>query len=232
MNIFNRNSNNVIIVNGQIIGKGGTGKFQKYDERKSHDATNIQRIVVDSSFVDVDVLASETNKIDVHFYGKADVDGELNFEVQVSNDELKVMIKSCGSCYNAELKLDIILPMKMFKNISVHTMSADITLSDKISCDKLRLKSTSGDLETSATFRNANLSTMSGDIEITAHANEDIVIDASAVSGDICLMLGNISNMVISTRSISGNVRNTYKYSNGFFAEIDLSTTSGDIRIR
>ncbi len=231
MNIFN-NSNNVIIVNGQIIGKGGTGKFQKYDERKSFDVANIQRLTVDSSFVDVDILATESTKIDVHFFGKADVDGELKFDVQVSNGELKVMIKSYGSCYNAELKLDILLPLKMFKNISIQTMSADITLSDKVSCDKLKLKSTSGDLETSATFKVANLSTMSGDIDITARANEDIVIDASAVSGDICLMLSNISNMVISTHSVSGNVRNTYKYNKGFFAEIDLSTTSGDIRIR
>ena len=41
---------NVTIVNGRVISGGGTGKAQKFDERKAEDCNNIEKIAIDSMF--------------------------------------------------------------------------------------------------------------------------------------------------------------------------------------
>lgn len=224
--------NNVTIVNGRVISGGGTGKFQKFDERKVEDCSNIEKIAINSTFVDVNVSASNSSKVEAHFYGEANLDGDVNFDVRVINRELRVTLKFTGNCFNGNLKLDVTVPQKIFKVISAKSSLADITLNEGVSTDYLKVKTQSGDLETNATVNTVSISTMSGDVELCIDATQDINVEISTTSGDVSAEFNNIGHINLSTSSMSGDVRNRHKGSKGYTAYVDISTMSGDIRIR
>ena len=157
---------NVTIVNGRVISGGRIGNNQKFDERKTEDCSNIEKILINSTFCDVNVSVSNSSKVEAHFYGEANVDGDVNFDVRTVNRELRITLEFTGNCFNGNLKLDVTVPKKTFKVISAKSSSADITLNEGVSTNYLKVKTQSGDLETNATFNNVSVSTMSGDIRI------------------------------------------------------------------
>lgn len=224
--------NNVTIVNGRVITGGGTGKLQKFDERKSKDSSNIDKIAVDSTFADVNVSVSNSSKVEAHFYGEAEIDGDVNFDVRVVNRELKITLQFTGNCFNGNLKLDITIPHKTFQLISAKSSSADITLNEGVSTNYLKVKTQSGDLETNATVNNVSVSTMSGDVELCIDATNDISVEVSTMSGDVSAEFNNIAHINLSTSSMSGDVRNRHKGGKGYTADVDISTMIGDIIIR
>ena len=223
---------NVTIINGRVVNGGGTGKTQKFDEKKSEDASNVEKIAIDSTFVDVNISVSNSSRVEAHFYGQAEVDGDVDFDVRMVNRELRITLKFTGNCYNGNLKLDVTVPGKTFKAISAKSASADITLSENVSTEHLKVKTQSGDLETSATFANASITTMSGDVELSINASRDIAVEISTMSGDVSTEFNNIGHVNLSTTSMSGDVRNRHKGGTGYTADVDISTMSGDIRIR
>lgn len=223
---------NVSIVNGRLVNGGGTCKTQKYDEKKSEEANNVEKITIDSTFVDVNIVAHDLSDIVVHFYGHADVDGEVKFDAMLVNRELKITLNYTGNCYNGNLKLDVSVPHKTFKAISAKSSSANITLSEGVLTESLKVKTLSGDLETCATFTNVSVTTMSGDVELCINANKDIIVEISTMSGDVSTELNNIGQINLSTSSMSGDVKNRHKDRTGYIADVDISTMSGDIKIR
>ena len=172
------------------------------------------------------------SKVETHFYGEADIDGDVNFDVRVVNRELRITLEFTGNCFNGNLKLDVTVPQKTFKVISAKSSSADITLNEGVSTDYLKVKTQSGDLETNATVNNISVSTMSGDAELCIDATQDINVEVSTMSGDVSAEFNNIGHINLSTSSMSGDVRNRHKESRGYNADVDISTMSGDIRIR
>lgn len=222
----------VTIVNGQVIMGGGIGKPRKFDESKVQDCSNIDKIAIYSTFCDVNISVSNSSKIEAHFCGEAEVDGDVNFDVQVVNRELRVSLKFAGNCFNGNLKLNVTVPKKTFKVISVTSSSADITLNEGVLTDYLKVKTKSGDLETNATVKNVSVSTTSGDVELCINATQNINVEVSTTSGDVSAEFNNIGHINLSTSSKSGDVRNRHKGSKGYIANVDISTTSGDIRIR
>ena len=75
----------VTIINGRMVKGGGTGKIQKFDEKKSEDANNVEKILIDSTFVDVNISVSNSSSVEAYFYGQAEVDGDVNFDVRMVN---------------------------------------------------------------------------------------------------------------------------------------------------
>ena len=74
---------------------------------------------------------------------------------------------------------------------------------------------------------------MSGDIELYIEAIKDINVNISSMSGDITAEFSNIGYINLYTNSMSGSVRNRHKeVKDGYNADVDISTMSGDIRIR
>ncbi len=224
--------NNVIIVNGRVISGGEIDKFQKFDERKVEDCGNIERIAINSTVVDVNVFVSNSSKLEAHFYGEANLDGDVNFDVRVVNRELRITLELTDNCFNGNLKLDVTIPQKIFKVISANSSSADITLNEGVSTDYLKVKTQSGNLETNATANTVSVSTMSGDVELCIDATQDINVEISTMSGHVSAEFNNIGHINLSTSSMSGDVRNRHKGSKGYTADVDISTMSGDIRIR
>ena len=73
---------------------------------------------------------------------------------------------------------------------------------------------------------------MSGDIELCIDATNDISVKVSTMSGDVSAEFNNVAHINLSTSSMSGDVKNRHKGSKGYTADVDISTMSGDIRIR
>ncbi len=222
----------ITIVNGRVISDERIGEKKKFDERKEEDCNNVEKIAIDSTFGDVHVYVSNSDKIGAYLYGEADVDGDVNFDVQVVDCELKITLKSTGNCFYGNLQLDVSVPKKTFKVISAKSLSADITLNKGVLTDYLKVETQSGDLETSATVNNVVVSTMSGDVELWIDATQDVNVDISTMSGDVSAKFNNVGHINLSTSSMSGDVRNRHKESWGYNADVDISTMSGDIRIR
>lgn len=235
--MFNFNGNisfNNVTINGQVVNGCGfsIGKPQKFDERKFENGNNIEKITIDTTFVNTTVSVSNSSQIEVHFYGQANVDGNVNFDVHTVNHELSISLKFTGNCCNGDLRLDITVPSKTFRSITARSKSADITLNEGVSVDFLKAKTQSGDLETSATFTNLSVLTLSGDVELYVNARKNICVEISTTSGDVSAEFSNIGYIDLSTSVISGDVKNRHNSTSGYIANVDISTISGDIRIR
>ncbi len=209
-----------------------TGKFEEFNQKKIKDSSDIDKITIDSKFVDVHVLTSNSSKIQAHFYGEANIDGDVIFDVQVVNRELRITLKFTGICVSGNLNLDVTVPHKMFDMISLRSSSADFTLNEGVLTDYLKMETKSGDLETHATVNNVSVSTMSGDIDLYINAEQDVSVKISTKSGDVSVEFNNIRHVNLSTSSMSGKVRNRHNGNRGFTANVNISTMSGDIKIR
>ena len=238
MNIKNFNviggifsSGNTIIANGRVINEEGRGKTQVFDESKNENGDNVDSIIIDSTFVDVKILSCDSQSIEAKFYGQAYVDGKIEFDVCLVNRELKITLNFSGNCFNSNLQLDIFVPHKTFKTISVKSLSADVIIDEKISTKRLKVKTQSGDLETNAMFTNAFITTTSGDVELSINATEDIEVEISTVNGDVLTKLNNIGQVNLSTSSVNGDIENRHKKETGYTADVDISTVNGDIKV-
>ncbi len=252
---FNGNvfSGSQVIINGRVINGGGIGKLKKYDEKRSEEAINVEKLTIQSTIVDVNVYASKTSKVEAYFYGEASLDKDIKLDIERVDNEILVSLLYSGSCYGGKLNLNITVPYKRFKaivvksasadvtlnkgvsakNINVHASSGDVTLSEGVSAQYIKVKTSSGDIETDATFTKADMSATSGDIELYIDANNDIEVDISATSGDVSAEFNNISKMNLSTSVTCGDVKNRHRGgSSGYTANVDISTTSGDIKIK
>ena len=131
------------------------------------------------------------------------------------------------------MKLDISIPNNQYNLIKVESASANISLSECISAKRIELNTSSGDVITDATFVEANISTMSGDVELYINSNEDISMDISTMSGDISIQVDNIDSIDFSTSTMTGDIRNKHEGSlGGYNAKGELSTMSGDIIVK
>lgn len=224
--------NNVTIINGRVINGDEAGKSKQFDEWKVVNCSDVNKITIDSTVCDVNVSATNSSKAEVHFYGGAIVDEDVNFDVSIVNRELRITLLFTGNCYNENLRLDVTIPTRTFKVITARSSSADITLNSGVSAEYLKVKTLSGDLETDATVSNVSVSTTSGDIDLYIDAIQDVSVEASTTIGDVSAEFNNIGHINPSLRSMCGDVRNRHRGNRGFTADVDISTMSGDIKIR
>lgn len=229
--IFRRG--NLTRAKGQVKNEYETIKNKNFDERKFANVNDwVKNIVIDPIDADVNIFLSNSSKVEVHFYGKADVDGDINFNVHVENQELIISLEFIGNYYNGILKLDVALPHKTFKTIGVNSSSASVTLDKGVSTEYLKIETKSGNLENNATFSNASVKTTSGDIKFYINAITDINVDISTVIGDVVMEFNNIGHIDILAKTKIGNIENLHKKENGYTATVDISTMSGDIKIK
>ncbi len=218
--------------NSTIVNKRGIVEKQQFDETKCSNFSGIEKIFIDSSIADVNVLVSESSTIKAHFYGEALIDGKVDFDFRIVNHELKIMLKIKCNCYNVSLKLDVTIPKKKFKAIEVKTISSDITLSDGILTHYLKVKSLRGYFISNASFENGSISTTSGNIELYVDATTNISINISTVSGDVLTELNNIGRINVYCHSMTGAVTNLFMKGIGYGANVVISTLNGSILIR
>lgn len=219
--IISHNDNSINIVGnfgniGNIITNANNCKsriFNHFDEKVSLDARSAEKIVIDSD-VEVSMSASNSSMATVHFYGQADIAEEaLWFDARIVEHELRVQVKLIGDCYNSSLKLDIKVPYKTFKAIIADTTSADFSLHEGVSMESLRIN------------------TIAGDIKLKLYAAQNIEVGISTVSGNIEAAFSNMRFKTLYINSLSGTVRDCHKSENGYSANINISTTCGNITL-
>lgn len=233
MNNVTISGNNVTMLNGVLINGSSTVKAQKFDEKKEVDARNVEKITIGSTIADVKISVSNSSKMEVHFYGEANVDGNIEFNTHMKDrGELEVTVDFKGNCYNGNLKLDVTVPRKTFEAISTLTQSSNITVEEHVSTYYLTLRTKSGNVNTNADFNQVYVQTMSGNVRVHVNAKQNIVTQISTMSGNVVAEFNNIGYIGhLTTSSMSGRVRNYHKARKGYEAEAYISTMSGNITI-
>lgn len=230
-NIFS-GSNVTIIQNGRVLVNGvGAGTLRKYDERKFEEASKVEKITINSTLAQVNVSVSDSSKVEVHFHGEANLDGQIKFVVKRILNEIKIKVQYDGNCYDGSLNLDVTVP-KTLKAIVAKTMSAGVELKKGVSAQSVRIETNSGRVTTYATFTKAFISTMSGSVELYVEAKQNISLDISTMSGSISAEFEHVRDINISARTMTGRIRNQHKGdSYGYNANANISTMSGSIFI-
>ncbi len=224
---------NLVIINGTVVNAGIGGEKKRFDEKRKVDAKGVDRLIIDTTFIDVNIVPIASSEVEVHLSGEASVDGKLELQAELIGRSYNINVKVKGNVYNGRLRLDIQLPNKAFEIIEVQTESANINLNTGVYSKKIWLKTKTGDIRMQARFKEADSSTMSGDIRVDISAKEDIMLNTKTMSGDIAISLDNIARPNVSTRTMSGDTRNYYQSKpKGYTAQIKASSMSGDIDIR
>lgn len=180
---------------------------------------------------DVNISLSNSSKIEVHLYGQANIDRDFKFDVGVVNRELRITLRSTGNCNSSSLNLDVTVPHKTFKIITVNTLLADIILGEGVSTDYVKVKTQSRYLASKATFVKSSIETMNGDIYIYINAKENISAVISTINGDASAEFDNVGDLNLYTNSLNGDVKNRHKCKSGYTANVNISTINGDIKI-
>lgn len=228
---INANIGDITIVNGKIVKKGEADKTYTFDERKIEEARNIDKIVIDTPFANVNILPCDFSKVEAHLYGNVSSDGNFEFDVHIERDELRINLKSIGSYVIGNLNLDLAIPYKTFRLINVITSSGNVIIKKGVLAQKLKVKTMSGNLN--AVIRSGAIlaNTMSGNVELYVNALEDVDISVSTMSGEVLTQLNNIGQLNCSTSSMSGRVQKMHKGKDGYTADVDISTMSGNVTI-
>lgn len=227
------NVGNMTIVNGRIISGGCySAESKKIDENKRVGAEGINRIKVDSGLADVTIAVGSRKDVEVHYYGEVYTDGKLEFDVTTSGDEVYVSAKINGSTFNGSLKLDVLIPQKEFRLISVKCQNGNAELGKNVDAERIKIDSQNGNIESKASFKEITAKSMNGSIDISVSAKSDIEISASSMNGNVSVELENIGFCNIATSSMNGFSRNRHNSTGKYKAAGDVSSMNGNVRVR
>ena len=176
------NVGNMTIVNGRVI-RGGCSseESKKIDEIKHIGAPEkIRRIRVDSDLADITIAIGNRADVEAHYYGEVCTDGKITFDVTTSGDEISISTKINGSTFNGSLKLNILIPQKVFKLILVKCQNGSVEFYRNVEAEQLKIDLQNGSIETEASFEKIIAKSMNGSIDISISAKSDIEISASS----------------------------------------------------
>lgn len=140
---------------------------QVFNEIKTVDGSEVDKIFVTSTYADVNIYPSNTSEVEVYLYGKANSDKELHFDVDVIEQyrKLIVAVQSTGSYFNGNLKLNILIPQKMFESIYVFGPHANVNIDQNIIVNDLEVTTFSGNIKSYADANQTTFITDSGEVE-------------------------------------------------------------------
>ena len=224
---------NIQIIGNRILGGEAAGKKQTIDDKREIDSSNVEKMSINSIFADVRIVPSDSNKIEVWCHGEAEISGVINFDVQTVENLLKVILEFNGDFwwYQGTIRLDITVPKKLFKKISFESKSSDLTVENGVLAEVIKADTMSGDVEIAFSSNEIEVSTQSGDVDLEVNATSDVRAKVSTMSGDVTACFNNIGQLNLSTKTMSGDVENHHKARNGYTANVNITTMSGDIDI-
>lgn len=228
------NVDTMTIVNGRVISGGcySSAESKKIDETKRIGSEGISRIKVDSDLADVTIAVGNSTDVEVHYYGEVCTDGQIEFDVTTSGDTINVSTKINSSTFNGNLKLNVFIPQKVFRLISVKCQNGSTEICKNVEAERLKIDSQNGSIESEAIFEEITAKSMNGSIDISISAKSDIEISASSMNGNVTVELENIGSCNISTSSMNGSTKNRYNSTGKYKATGDVSTMNGSVRIQ
>ncbi|GIP34133.1 DUF4097 family beta strand repeat-containing protein [Paenibacillus sp. J2TS4] len=245
----------VWISNGGLSGIMNTQVMTEHLE----DADKVERLVIQTGSMDVDLVPTAADQIKITLEGKASRSFQKKIDLNIKESEgtldVKVLLSNqVGFRFSVpNVTLRIELPEKAYKELQIETSSGDMTLHSVnsayislksssgditargYSADLLKFKASSGDIHLSEGGAELQGETSSGDMRISL-ASLQSNINLVSSSGDIDIKLGEApSALNLDFRSASGDGRVGLE---GFEYETDKSNRiigkigSGDINIK
>lgn len=187
------------------------------DVQRNVDASPDGKVTITNTAGSIEIKGWSRNQVDV----VADLgSGVEELEVERDGDNVTIAVKvPRNHRHNRGISSDLVVRIPENSSLSVHGVSADITVNDVHGV--LRLKTVSGDVEADTFGSDVDIESVSGDIEIEGDGS-DIRIKASTVSGDVDAV--GVSGE-IEASSVSGDlvvVASSY-------SRATLNTTNGDM---
>ncbi len=208
------------------------GNSRKLEEIRNENGSIIEQIKIEATCGDIKISVSNSSEVVVHLYGEVENDEDVNFDVRVINQELRIILKIKENYVSRNLKLDITIPKKKFKLISASSISANFILEKDVLVESLKVTNQLGNFVTKATFNEVYVSSVKGSVEIFISAVHNITIVVSTMDGDVSIELNNIAHMDLLAKSMNGYAKNFHKCDNGYNADLYISTIRGDIKIK
>ncbi len=138
------NCGGITIVNGRVVSGGGMfGNSQKFDEEKSLQANDINRITIKCDSADILVTTNDTDTINAHFYGEAITSQKPTLSITKNGREAIVSL-SIGGSITGRLTLSVAIPARTFEFLSASSYNGAIAIKDEVSAKEMALNAYNG----------------------------------------------------------------------------------------
>ena len=198
------------------------------------------------------VITGEVEKLET----RVTQDGALYIRQGNTASSSFLFVKGWGST-----DIRIALPLRVWKNLGIETVSGDIRCEDFLEAEEMRVRSTSGDIALKGYIRDAELTSVSGDVFYNGDMGKMSVnscsgdvrlytgilptsLDVDTKSGDCSLRLPESEGFTLRYRTVSGDIRSNMElvskvgeqsgkavYKDGGDREFSVSSISGNISI-
>jgi len=211
-----------------------TGNFsiavEQIDDSKTFNTGDINKISMNITSTDINIIPSEDEDIRVHFYGEVSTNRNRDIPSLVayeSGDELRIEIIKPRTVFIGinvwRTELDIYIPEDSLEVLKIDVVSSDIKVSG-LKVDEFEYNGVSGDLKGESVFaEDIKFNTTSGDVSLKSYTGD---ADIRVVSGDLVLEDGSLNDN-IKLVTISGDVYIEQEVP----SNMDIKTTSGDVGI-
>ena len=185
---------------------------------------NIDNINIYSKFADINIKSTEEENLKVVKYY---TNNDNSYEKEVSDSTISISdfnnYKCIGICINMP-HYDIFIPTSYKGNITIKTVSGDITSFKDLIAPELNIKTTNGNITLDNTINTNTISinSVSGDITINDITADHLNI--STTNGNLNITSIDSPTNIITTAS--GNIT-----LNNLVGGIDINSISGDVNI-
>lgn len=198
-------------ISALIGGLTGKSSQRTVNIEKSFIASEVDSIDVATISYDIRLFETNSEEIKVHLHGLTNLpEKEAELKIEHKDDKLKIWMKRTEKItamfvLAETVRLDIYLPADFNKEVTLKSISGHIMVGE-IKFEKLKMKSTSGDMDTlNATSSSTALDSSSGNILLRGFTGE------------------------LEAKTISGSIHVDYKL---FDSPANLHSTSGDIEVK
>ena len=213
-----------------------TGSFsvdtEQIDKTKNFSVEEVKKINIDIVSTDINIIASDSEDIKVHFYGEVSTNIRKDIPelaAYVSGEQLYIEIIHPKNIFFGvsicRTNMDIYIPENSIEEIKINTVSADTNIED-LEIDDFVYSGVSGDFKAKSLFaRDLKLESTSGSFDIRDYTGN---IDIYITSGDVVLN-GGIDNDSIVVTTVSGdiNIEQLEEFSN-----MNVEAISGDVKVK
>lgn len=238
---FNQYSSNsdTFIINGKVFVNGK--ELEKKEFKENIKITEkIENLRVDSK--STEVIIRRGNELTIEYSGYYSGEKEPQLKKDIENKNVTITLDECNFIFNSQAILTV--PDDIV-NLTIKTVSGDITANDRNNIkdivlysisgnissqcisEKLFINTISGDARIIVDCPNVHIGSTSGDIIITIESSKNILL--SNTSGNI-LINSNRVDMYLNASTICGNIKNSCNVEKSDNV-INATTVSGNINM-
>ena len=237
-------SNNVTIINGQVIEDSSCADAKNIDELKKESVKGIKRIYINTKNVAVNVLPCDSKEITAHLHGSIITNGEIKFSVERKKDEIYIsVIEVLGSAnmsifYNTivkqslELVLDVMIPSITVEYLRLQSLNGSLNVGELVCANKISINNINGDSVSNGNCKQLEIGSKNGGIKIVVDAKKDINLDIFNTNGKIEVRLSNIAVFNAILDSKNGNVKNKAQLDGKYKVTGRITSQNGNIKIK